>query len=67
MLAQRIKRGEVKRRTNACTYYRWQCPAPELFQGIGTCEDVAEGSDERCRAGLLNTGFEQVGGLKERG
>ncbi len=48
MLAQCIKRGEVERGTDACTYYRWQCPAPELFQGIGTCENLAESTDEGC-------------------
>lgn len=46
MLAQCIKRSEVKRGTDACPYDRWQCTAPELFQGIGTCENLAEGSDE---------------------
>ena len=67
MLAQRIKRGEVKRRTNPRTYYRRKCPAPELLQGIRTCEDLAEGSDEGGRTGLLDTSFEQVGRLEESG
>ena len=67
MLTQCIERGEVKRGTNACSYYRRQCTAPELFQGTGTCKNLAEGSEEGCRAGLLDTGFEEVGGLEERG
>ena len=67
MLAQCIEGSEVKRRTDACTYDRWQRPAPELLQGTGTCENLAEGSDEGGRAGLLDTGFEEVGRLEERG
>lgn len=66
MLAQCIKRREVKRGTNARTYYRRQCAAPELFQGIGTCKNLAECNEEGCGAGLLDTGFEEVGGLEER-
>ena len=67
MLTQCIKRGEVKCGTDACTYDRWQCTTPELLQGIGTCENLAEGSDEGGRARLLDTGFEEVGGLEECG
>ena len=48
MLAQCIKRGEVKRRTNACTYDGRHCAAPELFQGTGTGENLAEGGEEGC-------------------
>ena len=67
MLPQRIKRGEVKRRTKTCTQHRWKRPAPELLQGIGTGENLAYGTGEGRRSGLLDTGFENVGRLEEGG
>ena len=46
MLAQCIQRGKVKGGPDACTYDRWQCTAPKLFQGIRTCENLAKCSAE---------------------
>lgn len=57
MLAERIKGGEIERRSKSCPDHRRKRSAPKLFQRVRTPDDSLEGSYERYRPGLLNSGF----------
>ena len=66
MLAQSIQCGEVEGGAEACSDDGGKSAAPKLAYRIRPMADVAESLEKGGGTGLLNAGFEEVDGLKER-
>ena len=67
MLAEGVEGGEVEGGAEAGSDDGREGASPEVLEGVGAGEDGPEGGEEGSGAGLLDAGFEEVGGLEERG
>lgn len=67
ILPQRIERGKVNRRSTSRPERTRQRTAPELAYWVGSACDGFYGCGEGVCVGLLDAGFEEVGGLEEDG
>lgn len=64
---QRVEAREVDGGAASCAECAGECAAPELADGVWAARYGLDGGEEGVLVGLLQAGFEEVGGLEEDG